>query len=259
MKLVESAPKLSEGKIWEIVVNCCKTLSAIGPDFEVSESDFVKGEFFNATGLQGQTGLGAQNNEFFQQLSFNSNLFREGLEEAYLNTIYHELIHVIVNKYLISNNIIEIASGNMLHIINKEEFDKIQDNNGHGGRWLELAVRANKVLGLSIPITPYCNDREVEAVFNASIEESQEIPIEIDCQDCNFNRKFLSINLEELPSPGALMKLYLDTKYQKRNDACKKCGGTLYIIIRDQKFKDFLESQIEAFMVFIQARHLFGA
>ena len=37
MKLLESLPRLSEEKIWAIVADCCKTLSALGPDFEVSE------------------------------------------------------------------------------------------------------------------------------------------------------------------------------------------------------------------------------
>lgn len=259
MELIESLPKLSEDKVWEIVVNCCKTLSAIGPEFEVSEADFERGQFYEATGLQGQTILEVMNGSFFQQLRFNSNLFREGLEDAYLNTIYHELIHVIVNKYIVKNNFVEITRGNMFHIVNKEEWAKIHEDNGHGGRWLELAVRANKVLGLKLPITPYCSEREFEAVFNASIEDNQEAALEIRCQACGSGMSYLTVNMDELPSIGCLMQLYYDTKHQKQNNVCKKCHGTMYIIIRDQKLKNFLEDKLGMFEFLMSMKNLFGA
>lgn len=258
MELTESLPKLSEDKIWEIVASCCATLSAIGPEFEVSMADFERGDLYEATGLQGQTGLGARGDQFIQVLKFNVNLFREGLEDAYLNTVYHELLHVIVNKYMIKNGFIKVINNNQFQVINKEEFNKIQDDNGHGGRWLELAIRANKVLGLAIPITPYCSEREFNAVYNASIEDGQEAAFEIRCQDCGIGNKYLVINPEELPELKFLLMLYFDTKNKNKNSVCKKCGGTVYIIIRDAAFKAFLDKRLEELTGLIQMMKMFG-
>lgn len=233
-------------------------MSAIGPDYEVSMDDFEQGELFEATGLQGQTALGARGDHFIQILSFNANLFREGLEDAYYNTVYHELIHIIVNKYLINNGFIQVSNGNQFQVINKEEFNKIQADNGHGGRWLELAVRVNKALDLVIPITPYCSDREMEAVFNASLEDEQEAALEIRCQDCGVGNRYLTVNPQELPDPMFLLMVWFDTKNQNKNSICKKCGGTVYIIIRDKEFEQFLDARLDEMLGFIQMMKFFG-
>jgi len=256
-----SLPRIAESRVAEIVKECVQVLNNIGPDFYLSEDDFEFAGLFEATGLQGQTGLGTDDGQTFKQkVLFNANLLREGLENAYLNTIYHELLHVIVNKYMIEHNIIKLDEKGDFKVLDEKFFKAIEEDNGHGGLWLELAVRVNKVLGLEIPITPYCNKREVNAVIEASIEDYGEFAIEITCQNCDSSLKLLSAtNREELPVLPMLIEMYLDTKEKRSNKFCKKCGGTLYIIIRDNRLIDYLEDKInnDLLGVFISLRRQF--
>jgi len=246
MQLIESLPKISENRVIEIVHKCMEQLSAISPDFLLTTDDFEFGGLFEATGLQGQTSLGQTDGKFKQVVTFNANMFREGLEDIYLNTIYHEFLHVIVNKYMILNNIIALDKNGQLKINNKKFFESVEDNKGHGGLWLEYAVRANKVLNLTIPITPYCSDASMQKVLDSSLDDYEEPAIEIVCQDCGAGNKFLTVNVEELPGGFGLLAMYYDTVHKNINHFCKKCNGTMYIIIRDPKFKAFMDDALDA-------------
>lgn len=245
MNLIESLPKISKDKVTEIIYGCMEHLSSLSSDFLLTKDDFEFGGLFEATGLQGQTGLGQTGGKFKQMVSFNANMFREGLEDIYLNTIYHEFLHVIVNKYMILNNIITLDKEGQLKINNKEFFNAVEDNNGHGGLWLEYAVRVNKVLNLNIPITPYCSDENMQKVFTSSLDDYEEPAIEIVCQNCSAGTKFLTVKVEELPSGFGLLAMYYDTVHKNTNHFCKKCNGTMYIIIRDPKFKAFMDNALE--------------
>jgi len=245
--LIESLPKLSEDRITNIIYTCMEHLNSLGTDFAITKDDFEFGGLFEATALQGQTGLGADNGKFTQVVTFNANMFREGLEDLYLNTIYHEFLHVIAHKYMIINHIIEIDQNGELKV-NDEAFYKAEESDrGHGGIWLEYAIRLNKVLNLNIPITPYCSEKSVQQVLDASIDDYDTPPVEIVCQDCDLHRIFLTVRPEELPDGFGLMAMYYDTIHKNKNHFCKKCNGTLYIIIRDAKFKAFLDKMIEQY------------
>ena len=245
MQLIKSLTKINKNKVTEIIYQCMEHLSSLSPDFSLTADDFEFGGLFEATGLQGQTGLGQTGGKFKQVISFNANMFREGLEDIYLNTIYHEFLHVIVNKYMISNNIIALDENGQLKINNREFFKAVEDNKGHGGLWLEYAVRANKALNLTIPITPYCSDESMQKVLDSSLDDYEEPAIEIVCQDCGAGNKFLTVNVEELPSGFGLLAMYYDTVHKNINHFCKKCNGTMYIIIRDAEFKAFMDRMLD--------------
>lgn len=245
MQLIESLPKIPKDKVEKIIYDCMEHLSSLSPDFLLTKDDFKFGGLFEATGLQGQTGLGCRAGKFIQVLTFNTNLFREGLEDLYLNTVYHEFLHVIVNKYMIAHNIIRLIENDQFMVVNREFFDKVQDDNGHGGLWLEYATRINKILNLNIPITPYCSDENMQKVLDSSLDDYTEPAVEIVCQDCGIGKKFLTVNVEELPRGFGLLAMYYDTVHKNTNHFCKKCNGTMYIIIRDQKFKAFMDNALE--------------
>ncbi|MBP5693853.1 MAG: hypothetical protein J6X03_00110 [Bacilli bacterium] len=221
-------------------------------------SDFGQGELFEATGMQGQTRLGLKGGAFFQELAFNANMFREGLEDIYLNTVYHELLHVIVNKYMIEHGIIKLVNDDV-EVVDKEFFEAMEQDDGHGGMWLELAVRANKVLDLAIPITSHCNDTEMEKVFMSSIDDYDDYAFEIVCQDCGYGHKWLTVNPHELPDPTFLLAVYHDTKKKLTNSCCKKCGGTMYIDIKDKLFEEFIDKKLRELMFAAMMAKLFGA
>ena len=245
MQLIESLPKIPQDRVIEIIYECMEHLSSLSPDFLLTKDDFEFGGLFEATGLQGQTGLGRADGKFKQVVTFNANMFREGLEDIYLNTVYHEFLHVIVNKYMILNNIIALNGQGGLQVNNKEFFEAVEDNNGHGGLWLEYAVRANKVLDLNIPITPYCSEENMKKVLDSSFDDYAGPAVEISCQDCGAGTKFLTVNVEELPRGFGLLAMYYDTVHKNTNHFCKKCNGTMYIIIRDPKFKAFMDNALE--------------
>ena len=48
----------------------------------------------------------------------------------------------------------------------------------------------------------------METVFESSIDEYGEPPIEIVCQDCGASKKFLTVHPEELPQGLALLAMY---------------------------------------------------
>ena len=254
--LIESTLRISDERGAEIFWDCVAKLANLGEDFALTAEDFELGPFYNATGHQGTTGLGIKDDKFFQQLTFNRNMLREGLEDLYLNTVYHELCHAVVNKYMITHNIIGIDERKEMIINDHEFFDTVKQNDGHGGMWLELADKVTKAFGLAIPIMAHCSEGEVEALLAAN--DDIEPVLEINCRDCDNSMKFLALDKTELPEFPFLMFLYASTKDDFPNHFCKKCHGTLYIIVREEWLKLLLEKAVEEMAGPIMLMRLFG-
>jgi len=255
-RLIESTPRIADEKGAEIFWDCVSKLASLGEEFILTSEDFELGPFYNATGHQGTTGLGVKNDKFFQVITFNRNMLREGLEDLYLNTVYHELCHAVVNKYMILHNIISMDEKKDMVINDQEFFNKIHDNDGHGGMWLELAEKVTKAFNLVIPITAHCSDSEVESLLTAN--DDIEPVMEIACRNCDTHMKFLAFDKAELPEIPFLIFLYASTRDEFPNHFCKKCNGTLYIIIRDERFKALLEEGVKAMAIPIMFMRITG-
>ena len=184
-------------------------------------------------------------------------MLREGLEDLYLNTVYHELCHAVVNKYMIVHNIIGLKEDGSDVIVNDQEFfDSVQEDAGHSGMWLEVATKVTSAFNLVIPITPHCSDEEVKNLIAAN--DDIEPVMEIACRNCDTHVTFLSFDPAELPELPFLVTLYASTRDSFPNHFCKKCDGTLYIIIRDERFKDLLEKAVKEFAVQIMFMRMMG-
>ena len=255
-RLVESTPRITDERGTEIFWDCVSKLASLGEEFVLTSEDFELGPFYNATGHQGTTGLGVKSGKLWQVITFNRNMLREGLEDLYLNTVYHELCHAVVNKYMIVNNIISLDEKNDMVVNDQEFFDKVQDNKGHGGMWLELAEKVTKAFNLAIPITANCSESEVEALLAAN--DDIEPVMELACRNCDSHMTFLSFDPAELPDLPFLVTLYASTRDGFPNHFCKKCDGTLYIILRDEKFKDILEKAVKEFAIPIMFMRMMG-
>ena len=250
MRLLESLPKIPEDRIIEIIESCIDHLGSLSPDFILTYDDFTFAGFYEATGCQGVTSLGYTDDglNFEQVVRFNINMFREGLEDIYLNTIYHELLHVLVNKYMILNHIIVMTGVNQHAVVDEKFYSDVSFNEGHGGLWLEYAKRANELLNLVIPISSHCSDAELKRVFDASIDDYGEPGVEITCQDCNSSDKFLVANPFETPINPAVLCIYYDTINKNKNSFCANCNGTLYITIRDKEFKALMDAALKDYL-----------
>ena len=115
-------------------------------------------------------------------------------------------------------------------------------------------------LHLALPITPYCADDEVKRLLAAN--DDIKPAVEIYCLNCSNRVKFLSISPmaldNEFPELPILFELYLSTKEKISNNLCGKCKGTLYIIIRDEKFEELLSEKLDEFMALMTLKRLFA-
>lgn len=106
----ERFERLPKAVVEEIVNECIQKLAAIGPEFVIPPNTINSITLIETTTLQGRSGLWLDESTltFKFMLEFNTNLFRTGLEDLYLNTVYHELLHVLVNLYAVNNKKIAI-------------------------------------------------------------------------------------------------------------------------------------------------------
>ena len=259
MKFLESA-RIPEEKGNAIFQECVNSLASLGDIFKLTSDDFVFAGWYEATNLQGQTHMSGKDGKFdIQQVALNSHMLREGLEDILINTIYHELLHVVYNKYAIANNLLGWTDDGS-ETYTTPEWDEVQEHGGHWGKWLEWAKEVSEKLHLVLPITPYCAADEVERLIAAN--DDIEPAVEVYCLSCDNRVKFLSISPtaldNEFPELPILFELYYSTKEKIPNNLCGKCHGTLYIIIRDEKFRDLLDEKLDEFLTFMALRKLFA-
>lgn len=257
MKLQEASAHVSKERGEEIFWECVETLSNLGPEFKLEPNkDFTFGGWFAGTGLQGQTRFSGEPTGFKQDVILNQNMLREGLYDMFINTIYHELLHVVVNKMLIDTGVLVLpAEQGGDPVANHELFDQLQAAGGHAWKWLDYAAIVTDKLGLAIPITPNCMDKELYALIDAN--DDLEPACVIYCTQCDNKMTYLAINETELPLP-LLLSFYLDTKHQNKNTACKKCHGTVYINIKDKNFERWLEENLSRLMFMATMQQIFG-
>ena len=256
MKLTEATAMHSREDGEKIFWECVKNLNALGEEFTLTPDDFKFAGWFRATALQGQTRF-YFDNEAKQEVTLNELMLREGLEDMLLNTIYHELIHVVVNKLMLTLGIVNFDRMKQHEdpVVNHEIFDPLQEAGGHEWKWLEYAAIANEKLGLRIPITPECSDKEVADLLAAN-DDIQPV-IEIYCTQCGASQKFLTLNDKEIPAP-VVLGIYADTKTKNENHACKKCQGTLYIKVEDEQLRQKLDVAVERYIGMRAFMRLFG-
>ena len=134
-------------------------------------------------------------------------MLREGLEDILINTIYHELLHVVYNKYAIENKLVGWDENGKL--FQADEFKEVQAHGGHWGKWLEWADYISKELNLTLPITANCAANEVERLIKAN--DDIEPAVEIYCTNWDNKMSFLSVSEttieHEFPEPFILFEL----------------------------------------------------
>lgn len=110
----EQFERLPKAVVEEIVNECIQKLATFGPEFVIPPNTINSITLIETTTLQGHSGLCLDESTLtFQfKLEFNTNLFRTGLEDLYLNTVYHELLHVLVNLYAVNNKKVVIDHTN---------------------------------------------------------------------------------------------------------------------------------------------------
>lgn len=98
-KLKEGAASLDTSKVVDLIQECVHNFSnLIFPVKSDDNFEFSFGNFYGATYRQGTTSFGYDEDlgSFICKISFNGNLLREGLEDLFINTVYHELCHYAV-------------------------------------------------------------------------------------------------------------------------------------------------------------------
>ena len=97
--LTEGAKEMSIGDAVNIMERCIEEFNdKIFPVVSDENFRFSFEPFYAATSRQGTTSFGYDQDEghFVCKISFNKNLLREGLEDIFINTIWHELCHYAV-------------------------------------------------------------------------------------------------------------------------------------------------------------------
>ena len=255
-KLIEATEILSTDYGYSLFQDCIENLKKLGDKYKIDEEDFVFGGWFEATTLQGQVGLGVENGEFRQSIAFNKNLLRAGLEDILVNTIYHELLHIITNKELIKLGYIKVSEdGEKPEVVNKSLFNNLQEQGGHAWLWLEMADEVNKKFNLELPITAHCTDDEVKRVLVAN--DDQEVQLEIYCTECDNSTKYISLNPHEIPI-HFLAALFQSTENDTENDFCGKCHGTMRMKIYNKDFEDWLRAKASDILLAMMLKSLLG-
>lgn len=240
---------ISEERLKQIINECVDNLMSLGSEWELSDDLTIDLNFFEATSVLGQCGIGlTENNTFKQIVRFNKHIMFDSLEDIIINNVYHELCHYYQNREAVKTGFYYIdEAGNPQQRDDKALFDYfVGDDAGHSECWLKYVRIVNEKLKPAIPVSAHPGPIEIDKYFEVNDEN---ILFTIYCTKCDNKMKFLSyssLDWDTLPL-GFLAELVKCQKEGKENNYCK-CGGCLKIDAKDEKtLYNILEKERDRF------------
>lgn len=226
--------------------------------------DFGIGKIYWSTHRQGTTSFGwdDDDNKFICLISFNGNLFKEGLEDILINTIWHELCHYAVWKELVKRDVMQHQSfddGPRPFPDREDEYEEANADGGHGPLWLKFAEQVNNILRPKLQITSHCSQNEIDRLFAAHDDEDIDYEIKCENPECEFPPiKGLDFDMEEENERDLVFKFLLASKGLISSPICKFCGKKVYITIYNEKLRDYLDDHIVEIMMYMMDKKMRG-
>jgi hypothetical protein len=180
----------------DFAINCIKKLRQIGCNIIVDDLTSID-YFFSDTELGLLTILGKHK----YKISINGKLSKQEKQSLLLNTLYHELCHIIQFNEAFDNNIIDFNNKTKeIVCVSQNENLLINvifgiDGSYHSDYWLQLAKEINQLLKINPPIVAWLNKKDLDLFLKETfvkISDKLKTPLVI------VDRIISDISIEEL-------------------------------------------------------------